>query len=112
MKPPPPSPAWQRFELQAEIIRAMAHPIRLAILDLLRSGEACVCDIAATVGAERSNVSRHLAVMSRAGVLRTRKEGLKVFYGLRVPCVLDFLGCATRALELDLAERSRTLASQ
>jgi hypothetical protein len=46
--------------------------------------------------------------MSRAGVLRTRKEGLKVFYGLRTPCILEFLGCATRTLEL--AERSRALA--
>jgi len=109
MKTPRQAPAWQRFELQAEVVQALAHPIRLAIVDLLRSGEVCVCDIAASVGAERSNVSRHLAVMSRAGVLRTRKEGLKVFYDLRTPCILEFLGCATRTLELDLAERSRAL---
>ena len=110
MKTPRHPPAWQRFELQAEVVQALAHPIRLAIVDLLRSGEVCVCDIATAVGAERSNVSRHLAVMYRAGVLRTRKEGLKVFYGLRTPCILEFLGCATRALELDLAERSLALA--
>lgn len=110
MKTPGQAPAWQRFELQAEVVQALAHPIRLAIVDLLRGGEVCVCDIAAAVGAERSNVSRHLAVMSRAGVVRTRKEGLKVFYELRTPCILEFLGCATRTLELDLAERSRVLA--
>lgn len=102
---------WQRFELQAEVIQALAHPIRLAIVDLLRSGEVCVCDIAAAIGAERSNVSRHLAVMSRGGIVRTRREGLKVFYSLRTPCILDFMTCATRALEHDLEERSRALAS-
>jgi uncharacterized membrane protein YraQ (UPF0718 family) len=58
----PPDPPWQRFALQAEVIQGLAHPIRLAIVELLRRGEVCVCDIAAAVGAERSNVSRHLAV--------------------------------------------------
>lgn len=102
--------AWQRYELQAEVIQGLAHPIRLAIVDLLRAGEVCVCDIATAVGAERSNVSRHLAVMARAGIVGTRKEGLKVFYGLRTPCVLDFMSCATRTLEHDLEERRRALA--
>jgi DNA-binding transcriptional ArsR family regulator len=101
---------WQRYQLHAEIIQALAHPIRLAIADLLRSGEVCVCDIANAVGAERSNVSRHLALMLRSGILRTRKEGLKVYYALRTPCILDFMACATRTLEHDLKERSRALA--
>jgi DNA-binding transcriptional ArsR family regulator len=108
-KTPPPDPS-ARFELQAGVMQALAHPLRLAIVDLLRSGEVCVCDIAVAIGAERSNVSRHLAVMSKGGVLRTRKEGLKVFYSLRTPCVLDFLACATRTLEHGLAERARLLA--
>lgn len=103
-------PAWQRFELQADVLQGLAHPIRLAIADLLRDGEVCVCDIARAVGAERSNVSRHLAVMARSGIVGTRKEGLKVFYRLRTPCVLDFMACATRTIEHDLAERTRALA--
>lgn len=101
---------WQRYELQAEVIHGVAHPIRLAIVDLLRGGEVCVCDIAAAVGAERSNVSRHLAVMAGSGIVSTRKEGLKVFYRLRTPCITDFMACATRTLEHDLEERARALA--
>lgn len=101
---------WQRYALQAEVIQALAHPIRLAIVDLLRGGEVCVCDIAAAVGAERSNVSRHLAVMLKAGALRTRKDGLKVYYSLSTPCIVGFMDCATRALEHDLEQRSRALA--
>jgi DNA-binding transcriptional ArsR family regulator len=106
----PPDPPWQRFALQAEVIQGLAHPIRLAIVDLLRRGEVCVCDIATAVGAERSNVSRHLAVMARSGIVRTRRQGLKVYYSLRTPCILDFMACATRTLEHDLEERTRALA--
>jgi DNA-binding transcriptional ArsR family regulator len=104
------APAWRRYELQAEVIQGLAHPIRLAILDLLRAGEACVCDIATEVGAERSNVSRHLAVMLKGGIVRSRREGLKVYYSLRTPCIVDFMACATRALEHDLQDRARAIA--
>jgi len=101
---------WQRYELQAQVISALAHPIRVAIADLLKDGEVCVCDIADRVGAERSNVSRHLAVMLGAGVVRTRKDGLQVFYSLRTPCILNFLSCATRAIEQNLAEQVSVMA--
>jgi len=110
MKTLPTRAPWRRFELQAEVMQGLAHPIRLAIVDLLRSGEVCVCDIAAAVGAERSNVSRHLALMARRGIVSTRREGLRVFYRLRTPCVVDFMACATRTLEHDLEERARMLA--
>lgn len=101
--------AAKRYELQARIISAVAHPLRVAILDLLKDGEVCVCDIAARVGSERSNTSRHLAIMLRAGVLQTRKEGLQVYYSLRTPCIVNFLNCATQALEANLREQARAL---
>ena len=86
------------YEMKAEIIQAMAHPIRLAVVDFLRQGEQCVCDIAAHVGAERSNVSRHLAVLLKPGIVECRKDGLKVLYWLKTPCVLDFLECVRHVL--------------
>lgn len=103
-------PARRRYELQAEVIQGLAHPIRLAIVDLLRGGEVCVCDLAGAIGAGRSNVSRHLAVMLKSGIVRTRKDGLKVYYSLRTPCILEFMACATRTLEQGLEERARILA--
>jgi DNA-binding transcriptional ArsR family regulator len=99
------------FERQAEIARAVAHPLRIAVLDFLQDGERCVCEIADHVGSERSNVSRHLGVMVRAGVLSCRKDGLKVFYGLRTPCVAEFLSCAVRVLRQQAKENKRLLAS-
>jgi DNA-binding transcriptional ArsR family regulator len=99
------------FERQAEIAKAIAHPLRVAVIDFLKDGQRCVCDIAEHVGSERSNVSRHLSVMVNAGVLDSRKEGLKVFYWLRTPCVVDFLGCATRVLKHQAKEQEKLLAA-
>jgi ArsR family transcriptional regulator len=98
------------YERKAEIIKAVAHPLRVAMVDFLKDGEKCVCDIAEHIGAERSNASRHLAVMLKAGVLRSRKEGLQVYYSLRTPCILNFLACATQTLKHNVQEESRVLA--
>ncbi|HIJ70902.1 MAG TPA: winged helix-turn-helix transcriptional regulator [Planctomycetes bacterium] len=88
----------QIFEKQAQIAKAISHPLRIAVLDFLRAGPQCVCDIAEHLGSERSNVSRHLSVMTNAGVLESRKEGLKVIYTLKTPCILDFFSCVTDVL--------------
>jgi ArsR family transcriptional regulator len=87
------------YEKQADIAKAIAHPLRIAIIDFLNDGEQCVCDIAEYVGSERSNVSRHLAVMVNAGLLDYRKEGLKVIYKLKCACITDFFSCVTRVLK-------------
>ena len=97
------------FEKQAEIAKAIAHPLRIAIIDFLKDGEQCVCDIAEFVGSERSNVSRHLAVMVNAGVLEYHKEGLKVIYRLKCPCILDFFSCIIRVLKQQAKENEKLL---
>jgi DNA-binding transcriptional ArsR family regulator len=97
------------FQKQAEIAKAIAHPLRIAIVDFLKEGEQCVCDIAEYVGSERSNVSRHLAVMVKAGVLEYRKEGLKVIYKLKTPCILDFFSCTAECLKQQLKDTEKLL---
>ncbi len=97
------------FEKQAEIAKSIAHPLRIAIIDFLKDGEQCVCDIAENVGSERSNVSRHLSVMVKAGVLEYRKEGLKVIYKLKTPCVLDFFSCMRRVLKQQVKDNEQLL---
>ncbi len=87
------------FQKQAQIAQAIGHPLRLEIIDFLKGGEQCVCDIAEQIGAERSNVSRHLSVMVAAGVLEHRKEGLKVIYKLKCPCILEFFKCMSGVLK-------------
>jgi len=80
-------------EKKAGIFAAAGHPIRLAILEFLADGEQCVCDIAGHVGAERSNVSRHLSVLLGAGLVAQRKDGLRMIYSLKTPCILNFIKC-------------------
>ena len=97
------------FHRQAEVIKATAHPLRVAILDCLRGGEQCVCDIAEYVDSERSNVSRHLSVMVAAGILESRKEGLKVIYILKTPCILKFFECITEVLRQQIEDSEELL---
>ena len=94
------------YKLKADVIAAAGHPIRLAVIDFLKDGEQCVCDIAAHVDAQRSNVSRHLAVLLAAGIVAQRKDGLKMIYSLRTPCLVNFLSC----VEGVLRERAREAA--
>jgi ArsR family transcriptional regulator len=96
-------------EMKAEIFAAAGHPIRLAIIEFLRDGEKCVCQIAAYVGAERSNVSRHLGVMLQAGLVTHEKRGLKMMYRLKTPCILGFLECVTNMLRQQAAETQAVL---
>lgn len=97
------------FEKQAEVAKAIAHPLRIAIIHFLKDGEQCVCDISEHVGSERSNISRHLSVMVKAGVLEYRKEGLKVMYKLKCVCILDFFSCVTDVLKQQAKDSERLL---
>jgi ArsR family transcriptional regulator len=99
------------YKLMAEVIAAAGHEIRLAILDYLKGGEQCVCDIADHVEANRSNVSRHLAVMLHAGLVSQRKEGLKMIYSLRTPCILNISDCVRNVLKHRARETSELLAN-
>lgn len=97
------------FERQAEIAKAIAHPLRIAIIDFLKDGEQCVCDIAEYIDSERSNVSRHLSLMVKAGLLDWRKEGLKVIYKLKCACITDFFSCVTRVLKQQAKDNQKIL---
>jgi len=70
----------QVFSIQALAFNALAHPLRLRILEKLRHGACCVCKIIPYVGAEQSNVSHHLAILKNAGIVRCEKKGLEVWY--------------------------------
>jgi len=97
------------FEKQAEIAKAIAHPLRIAIVNFLKDGEQCVCDIAEYICSERSNVSRHLSVMVNTGLLDYRKDGLKVIYRLKCPCIVDFFSCVSRVLKQQAKENNKLI---
>jgi DNA-binding transcriptional ArsR family regulator len=73
------------FELQAEISKTLANPLRLAILYSLKGGERTVNDLADLVGVSQSNVSQHLALMRQRQIVKTRKSGVSIYYSVSSP---------------------------
>ena len=91
------------YERRAQVLKAMAHPSRLMIVDVLASGERCVGDLTRLIDAESSTVSTHLSVLKAVGLVEDRKQGLQVFYRLRVPCIMQFFGCIEAVLRANEA---------
>jgi len=88
-----------RFEARAKIVKAMAHPTRLFMVDELARGERCVCELTEMVGADMSTVSKHLSILKAAGIVADDRRGNQVFYSLRVPCVLHFFDCVETVMK-------------
>jgi len=100
------------YRIKASILQALAHPIRLKIIGGLSKEQKCVSDIAKEVGAERSNVSRHISILLKAELLTSSKKGLNIFYKLKMPCVLKFLFCAEEVIKKQHELRSAILAKK
>jgi DNA-binding transcriptional ArsR family regulator len=83
----------ERLRLKAEVFKAMGHPLRLGVIEFLRDGERCVCDIVDHVGTGISNISKHLSILKKAGIVTDRRDGLRMMYSLTMPCALDFTKC-------------------
>ena len=77
----------------ARILKALAHPVRLQIVDALASGEKCVTEIVAVVGGKQSITSQQLNMMRDKGALSCRREGSKVFYRIENESVIRLLNC-------------------
>ncbi len=97
--------ARSRLEARARIIKAMAHPTRLFIVEELAKGERCVCELTAMVGADMSTVSKHLALLKGAGIVADDKRGAQVYYTLRCRCVLSFFECVESVLRANAEEQ-------
>ncbi len=103
-------PTKSQMEERAAVMKALAHPSRLFIVDELSRGERCVLELTELIGADISTVSKHLSRLKKAGIVLDDRRGAQVFYRLRVPCILNFFGCVEAVLEEvgrgDLSEAS------
>ncbi len=94
-----------RYEARAKIIKALAHPSRLFIIEELQKQERCVNELTEMIGADTSTVSKHLDVLKNSGLVNSQKRGAKVYYALTCPCILDFIGCVETVIENRAAEQ-------
>ncbi len=78
---------------KTKIIKALAHPTRLWIVEELAGGERCVCKFVQDIGADFSTVSKHLLLLKQAGIIVDEKRGKQVYYTLKTPCILSFIAC-------------------
>lgn len=92
----------ERYAARARIAKAMAHPSRLLMLEAMEGKERCVCELTELVGADQSTVSKHLAVLKQAGLVEDRKEGVMVFYRVKVCCLKGFWDCIEGVLTENL----------
>lgn len=89
----------EHYATRVRVLKALAHPTRLFLVDELSSGERCVCDLTAMIGDDISTVSKHLGVLREAGVVSCERRGQQIYYRLRVPCVLDIFRCVEGVLD-------------
>jgi ArsR family transcriptional regulator len=97
-------------EVKAELFKALAHPARVRVLEVLVDGERSVGELQPLVGIELSHLSQQLGVLRRAGLVATRKEGSSVFYAVRDPLVADLLSVAKQLLLTTLQQTRDLLA--
>jgi DNA-binding transcriptional ArsR family regulator len=100
------------YQQQTVILKALAHPSRLAMVDALGSGERCVCELQRLVGSDISTVSKHLAVLKRAGIVADRRDGVQIYYRLRIPCILQVFPCVAAVMQADQLERACNSSSK
>ena len=97
------------FGARAAVMKALAHPSRLFIVDRLAERDHSVRELADLVGADISTVSRHLSVLRNAGLVKDRRDGQKIFYHLVCPCALDFFTCVETVIETAAREQASLL---
>ena len=94
---------------RAEILKAIAQPTRMKIIEFLRDGERCVCEIFPAIDEEQSNTSRHLNMMQGCGIHARRKEGIKNMYRWKHPEVLEILELASVILKKEISGKNDLL---
>ena len=86
----------QPYTRQAEIFKVLTHPTRLAILDILRDGEHCVCHMEAWLGLRQAYISQQLSVLRQAGLIRDRRDGWNIYYRIANARIYEALDLVRR----------------
>ena len=98
------------YDFKAAVLKALAHPNRLRILEALRCDrEVCNCEIGPKLGLEQSNLSRHLLALSEAGLIVARRDGVRIMYEVTDPRVFKVLDLVGDIVKRQLTERAEIL---
>ena len=100
---------YSQARIRSEILKALAHPVRVLIVHALTGNDRCVCELNALVDIDQSNISRHLAILKRAGIVSERRDGMRVFHHLATPCILKAFECAVEVVRTDMKRRNKSM---
>ena len=100
---------YDEAKIKAGIIKALANPVRLMILEELGRGDRCICELLPMFKLDQSTLSRHLSQMKRAGIITERKEGVKVIHHLATPCILSIFECVMKVAKNDIKRKNKAL---
>ena len=87
------------YSLQADLLKVISHPTRLAVLEILRGGEQCVCHMEAMLGLRQARISQQLMILREAGLVEVRRDGLNMYYHVVKPRIFDVLDAVYAATE-------------
>ena len=102
-------PDYEKYAARAKVAKALAHPSRLMIVDLLQHQELSVTQLTDAVGADQSTVSKHLSVLKSAGLVSARKDGPVQWYRVTCGCLDGFFSCLENVLRCDVNQRQAVL---
>jgi len=100
---------YQQAKTRADILKALAHPVRVLIVSALTEGDQCVCKLNELAEIDQSNISRHLAMLKKAGIVSDRRDGMRVFYHLETPCIMKAFECAVEVVRVEAKRRNKSL---
>ena len=100
---------FDEAEIRAKIIKAMAHPVRLMVIEFLKNGEHSFSEVFDLFKLDKSTVSKHLLVLKESGIVSSRKIGTDMIYRLEVPCITDFFSCVTAVIESNVKKQQACL---
>ncbi|MBM4307492.1 MAG: winged helix-turn-helix transcriptional regulator [Deltaproteobacteria bacterium] len=101
--------SFEDAEIRAKIIKAMAHPVRLMVIEFLKKRDRSFSEIFDLFQLDKSTVSKHLLVLKEAGIVSSKKDGADMIYRLEVPCVTDFFDCVTAVIESNVKKQQACL---
>ena len=91
-----------RSQARAKILKALAHPSRIFIVEKIKNKPYCVCELAKMIEIDQSTTSKHLSILKNAGIIEDEKKGTTVYYSLRCQCIIDFIGCIENVIRMNL----------
>jgi ArsR family transcriptional regulator len=100
---------YEEAKARADIMKALAHPVRFLLVDALSRGDLCVNELNKLVDVDQSTLSRHLAQLKKVGIVSERKEGTKVIHHLASPCILQAVDCSVQVLRAEFDRHKKVL---